>query len=81
MTYTWKVGDREMATGQEAAITLKEPGDFRVELTVTDAKGAASSVVVPVTWEHRPRSHAPFPRRTGHSSPRAIGQLSVGGQR
>ena len=49
ITYTWKVGDREMATGQEAAITLKQPGDFRVELTVTDAKGAASSVVVPVT--------------------------------
>lgn len=49
VTYAWRVGDKVLATGPEASVTLSEPGDFRVELAVTDAKGASSSVVVPVT--------------------------------
>ena len=49
ITHEWRLGDKVLSTEANAKITLSEPGDFRIELVVTDAKGAAGSAVVPIT--------------------------------
>ena len=49
VTYEWRVGDQVLAKGEEAKVTMKDPGDFRIELVVSDDKGAAGKAVVPVT--------------------------------
>jgi cytochrome c len=49
ITHQWRLGDKILSTEPDAKITLKEPGDYRIELVVTDAKGAAGSSIVPVT--------------------------------
>lgn len=49
ITHAWRLGDKVLSTESEAKVTLNEPGDYRIELVVTDAKGAAGSSIVPVT--------------------------------
>jgi cytochrome c len=54
LSYTWKLisgaakDGRTVATTAEATITIAEPGTYRAELTVSDAKGASRTVSVPV---------------------------------
>jgi len=49
ITNEWRIGDKVIATGAEAKITLSEPGDFRIELVVADNKGGIGHKTVPVT--------------------------------
>lgn len=49
ITHEWRIGDKVVSTEAEAKLTLNEPGDMRIELVVTDAKGASGHVLVPVT--------------------------------
>jgi cytochrome c len=49
ITHEWRLGDKVISTEAEATVTLTEPGDFRLELVVTDAKGASGRATVPVT--------------------------------
>lgn len=48
LTYQWKLepGGQVLGTTPDLETTLAEPGNFRAELTVTDAKGAASTTSV-----------------------------------
>ncbi|MBA3698096.1 MAG: PQQ-dependent sugar dehydrogenase [Planctomycetes bacterium] len=54
LSYAWKLFPAGGTTGKavakttDATITIAEPGNYRVELTVTDAKGASRSASVPV---------------------------------
>lgn len=54
LTYAWKLlpangtTSKTVATTSDASITIAEPGNYRLELTVTDARGAARSTSVPV---------------------------------
>jgi cytochrome c len=50
LKYSWKLlpGGKVVATTAEAKITVREPGDYRAELTVTDSKGASRSTSVPL---------------------------------
>lgn len=49
VTYEWRLGDQVIATGAEAKVTLAEPGDFRLELLVSDDKGGVGKATTPVT--------------------------------
>lgn len=48
LTYEWRLqpGGAVVSTAAEAQITIKEPGNYRAELRVTDAQGASSSASV-----------------------------------
>lgn len=54
LSYAWKLlpagatDGRQVATTSEATITVAEPGNYRAELTVTDAKGASRTASIPV---------------------------------
>jgi cytochrome c len=50
LAYTWLLhpGGQQVAEGQEASITIKEPGNYIATLQVRDAQGAMSSASVPV---------------------------------
>jgi PKD repeat protein len=56
-TVVWDFGDATTATGAEVSHTYREPGDYTVEVTVTDAQGdtANASQVVTVESELRAR--------------------------
>ncbi|MBL9153086.1 MAG: PQQ-dependent sugar dehydrogenase [Verrucomicrobiales bacterium] len=47
--HEWRLGDTVLSTDAEATVTLKEAGDFRIELVVTDDKGAVGRTNIPVT--------------------------------
>jgi PKD repeat protein len=49
LTYTWNFGDGTTATGAKVMHTFKQLGDGNVTLIVQDARGARSTVSVPVT--------------------------------
>jgi len=49
VSYEWRLGDKVLATDAEAKVTLTEPGDFRLELFVSDDKGGTGKASVPVT--------------------------------
>jgi cytochrome c len=46
--YEWRLRDQIVSTEANLRLTLREPGDYRVELRVTDARGASASALVPV---------------------------------
>ncbi|MFI6758646.1 ThuA domain-containing protein [Micromonospora sp. NPDC050417] len=48
LTYAWDFGDGGTANTANAAHTYSVPGNFTATLTVTDARGASTSVSVPV---------------------------------
>ncbi|WP_246555587.1 PKD domain-containing protein [Nonomuraea jabiensis] len=48
-SYAWDFGDGATGTGARPSHTYASPGDYRVRLTVTDNKGAASSDTQDVT--------------------------------
>jgi len=54
VTYEWRLGDRVLATASEANVTLTDPGDFRIELVVRDAKGAEGKASLAVTAGNSP---------------------------
>ncbi len=49
ITLQWRLGDKVLSTDPETTVTLREPGDFRIELVVKDSKGAEGREIVPVT--------------------------------
>lgn len=49
ISYSWRIGDKIVSTEPEANLTLADPGDFRLELTVRDARGGVGTATVPVT--------------------------------
>jgi cytochrome c len=49
VTYEWRVDEKVIAKGREAKVTMKDAGDFRIELVVRDDKGASGKAVVNVT--------------------------------
>lgn len=49
VTYEWRLGETVVASGPEATVTLSEPGDFRIELVVSDDRGGVGRAAVPVT--------------------------------
>ncbi|MBN9691974.1 MAG: PQQ-dependent sugar dehydrogenase [Verrucomicrobia bacterium] len=50
LTYDWRLqpGDRSLATTAEAQVTLTEPGNFVLELRVTDPSGARGTTQIPL---------------------------------
>jgi cytochrome c len=54
VTYEWRLGDRVLATTPEAKVRLAEPGDFRIELAVRDARGGTGTASVAVTAGNSP---------------------------
>jgi cytochrome c len=48
LKYEWVLNGKVLATEPAAKITLKELGAYRVDLRVTDAKGASATTFVPV---------------------------------
>jgi cytochrome c len=49
ISHEWRLGDKVLSKEAEATVTLADPGDFRIELVVTDAKGAMGKAMAPVT--------------------------------
>lgn len=49
ISHEWRLGDKILSTDPEAVVILNDPGDFQIELVVTDAKGDAGRATVPVT--------------------------------
>jgi cytochrome c len=49
ISHEWRIGDKVLAQGPEAKLTLAEPGDYRIELVVRDDKGSVGRLTVPVT--------------------------------
>ncbi|MCB1087048.1 MAG: PQQ-dependent sugar dehydrogenase, partial [Verrucomicrobiae bacterium] len=49
ISYEWRLGDKVLSKEANAKVTLAEPGDYRIELVVTDAQGGAGHATVPVT--------------------------------
>lgn len=54
LRYEWRLGEKVIGTEPAAKLTLNEPGSHRIELRVTDANGASSTAVVPVTVGNTP---------------------------
>ncbi len=54
LKYEWRLGDKVLATGPTAQVTISEIGAFRVELRVTDPQGATSSAFVGVNVGNNP---------------------------
>ena len=50
LRYVWKLqpGDKKLGEGEELAVTLETPGNFQVELTVTDGQGGAATRSAPI---------------------------------
>ena len=49
ITHEWRLGEKILSIEPEAKVTLTTPGDYRLELVVTDAKGAVGRTTVPIT--------------------------------
>ena len=49
LNYTWDFGDSSLATGVEVTHAYSEPGDYTVELTVTDSAGQTDTATQTVT--------------------------------
>ncbi len=49
ISHEWRIGDKVLSKERETTITLTEPGDFRLELVVRDAKGATGKATTAVT--------------------------------
>jgi cytochrome c len=62
LSYAWKLqpGDRKLGDGEELPVELTTPGNFTLELTVTDGQGAAVTRGLPVVVGN----HAPTVRFT-----------------
>lgn len=61
--YEWLLGGKVAATGSSAKLTLKELGAYRVELRVTDNKGASATASVAVNvGNSEPTVHFVSPR-------------------
>src|SRR4030095_6837800 len=46
--YEWVLNGKVLASGPSAKVTLKDIGAYRIELRVTDSKGASATASVPV---------------------------------
>lgn len=54
VTYEWRLGEKVLATGPKASVTLSELGAFRIDLRVTDPKGATGTAAVAVNVGNTP---------------------------
>jgi PKD repeat protein len=70
-SYAWDFGDGATGTGIFASHQFSSPGTFQVALTVTDARGATSTVARPITVEPGVAPTASF---TFSPSSPAVGQ-------
>jgi PKD repeat protein len=55
-TYAWKFGDGKTGTGQTTSHTYADPGEYTIELTVTDDDGASDVVTKTVTVTAAPNA-------------------------
>lgn len=58
--YAWDFGDGETGTGPTATHTYAEPGTYRVELTVTDDRGAEASTSRAISVVATGRAGGPY---------------------
>ncbi|RFC46315.1 MAG: cytochrome c [Verrucomicrobia bacterium] len=65
ISYEWRIAGKIASTEPEAKLTLSEPGDFRIELSVRDARGGLGQVTVPVTVGNSPPQVAFLSPRDG----------------